>query len=398
MCDIKAAAENCMEEMRSIRREIHRFPEIGRNEFRTAALIQEKLREYGVDSVESPVPTAVVALIHGKKGPGKCVALRADIDALPVQEDTGLEYSSEIPGMMHACGHDMHATMLLTAAKILCGLREEFAGTVKLIFQHSEDTLPGGALELIEKGVMENPHVDAIFAIHVMPDADQSKVGKVGIRSGPMTTSVDLYDVTIKGQGGHGSAPHTTTDPILCACQMIVNMQQIIARRVDPMETGVMSVGSIHSGDAPNVIPGEVKFGGVSRAFNEDVREVIRSQMFAIAKGMESISGNTVDVYHYYGYPAAYNDAALIDPARAALAAELGEEFIVDLAQPATFSEDFAYYRKECGPPSAFLLIYAGHEGDPMYPLHNAKCAMKEEVMPYGVRTLTTVALDFLGR
>ncbi len=395
MCQLKVVAENCMEEMRSIRRLIHRFPEIGRNEFRTAALIHEKLLEYGVDSVEHPVPTAVVALIHGKKGPGKCAALRADIDALPVQEDTELEYASEIPGMMHACGHDMHATMLLAAAKFLCDMREQFSGTVKLIFQHSEDTLPGGAKELIEKGVLENPRVDAMYAIHVMPD--EGRVGKVGIRTGAMTTSVDLYDVTVTGRGGHGSAPHTTTDPILCACQMIVNMQQIIARRVDPMETGVMSIGSIHAGNAPNVIPGEVKFGGVSRAFNEEVREVIRSQMFDIAKGMESISGCSVDIYHYYGYPAAYNDPGLVALARAALTKELGSEALVELEKPAAFSEDFAYYYKDGGVPSAFFLIYAGHEGDKVYPLHNAKCAMKEEVMPYGARALAAMALEYLN-
>ena len=394
MCRFQTAAENCMEEMREIRRTIHRFPEIGRNEIKTSALIREKLAEYGVDSVESPVPTAVVALIHGKKGAGKCVALRADIDALPVQEQTGLPYASEIPGMMHACGHDMHAAMLLGAAKMLCLMRDEFAGTVKLIFQHSEDTLPGGAKELIEKGVLENPKVDAIYAIHVMPD--EGRVGKVGIRSGPMTTSVDLYDVTVTGRGGHGSAPHTTDDPILCACQMIVNMQQIIARRVDPTETGVMSIGSIHSGDAPNVIPGEVKFGGVSRAFNEEVREVIRSQMFSIAKGMEAISGCNVDIYHYYGYPAAYNHPELVDLAREALCAELGSEALVEMEKPAAFSEDFAYFWKDGGVPSAFFLLYAGHEGDAVYPLHNAKCAMQEEVMPHGLRALVSLALKTL--
>ena len=162
MSKIQAAAEACAEEITEIRRTIHRHPEIGRNEFQTSALIREKLAEYGVDKIESPVPTAVVALIHGGQGEGKCVALRADIDALPVSEDTGLPFSSEVPDMMHACGHDMHASMLLGVAKVLCGMRDQFRGTVKLIFQHSEDTLPGGAKELVEKGVLENPHVDAI--------------------------------------------------------------------------------------------------------------------------------------------------------------------------------------------------------------------------------------------
>jgi len=217
--------------MVEIRRDIHRHPEIGRNEVRTSALIRKKLEEYGVDAIERPVPTAVVALIHGARGPGRCVALRCDIDALPVQEETGLPYTSENPGIMHACGHDMHASMMLGAAKILCGMRERFAGCVKLIFQHSEDTLPGGAKELVEKGVLENPHVDAIYGMHVLPDAHRA--GQVGFHIGPITTSVDLFDFTVSGRGGHGSQPQNTTDPVLAAAQMIVMMQQIVARRVD---------------------------------------------------------------------------------------------------------------------------------------------------------------------
>ena len=394
MSKIQAAALACAEEITEIRRAIHRHPEIGRNEVQTSALIREKLAEIGVDKIESPVPTAVVALIHGGLGEGKCVALRADIDALPVTEDTGLPFSSEVPGMMHACGHDMHAAMLLGVAKVLCGMRDQFKGTVKLIFQHSEDTLPGGAKELVEKGVLENPKVDAIYAIHLMPD--EEAVGKVAMRSCPVTTSVDLYDVTVTGQGGHGSEPHKTNDPILAACQMIVNMQQIVARRVDPLETGVMSIGSIHSGGAPNVIPGEIKFGGVSRAYSEEVRETIRQQMFDIAKGMESISGCHFDIYHYYGYPTAYNDKELVDLAREAILEELGPDSIVELERPMGFSEDFAYYRQLGGVPSAFLMVYAGHNGDTVYPLHSAKCSMKEEAMPYGIRTLACIALNYL--
>ena len=395
MSVIKERAEACYDEIVGLRRQIHRHPEIGRNEFVTSALIREKLAEYGVDKIESPVPTAVVALIHGKKGPGRCVALRADIDALPVQEVTGLPFASEVPNMMHACGHDMHASMLLGTARLLCSLRDEFCGTVKLIFQHSEDTLPGGAKELVEKGVMENPHVDAAYAIHVLPD--EGRVGKIGMRKGPVTTSVDLYDITVDGVGGHGSEPHKTTDPILAACQMVVAMQQIVARRVDPIETAVMSIGSINAGVAPNVIPSQCKFGGVSRAYNEDVRETIRQQMFAIAKGMESISGCTFDVYHYYGYPAAINDGELVDIARAAITEELGEDAIVELEKPMGFSEDFAYFRQMAGVPSAYFMLYAGHEGDQVYALHNPKCCVKEEVMPYGVRTLVSIAIKYLN-
>ena len=246
MDTLKERAEACYDEVVAIRRRIHRHPEIGRNEFVTSALIREKLAEYGVDRIESPVPTAVVALIEGRKGPGRCVALRADIDALPVQEETGLPFASEVPNMMHACGHDLHASMLLGAAKLLCGMREEFCGTVKLIFQHSEDTLPGGAKELVEKGVMENPHVDAAYAIHVLPD--DNIVGKIGIRKGPMTTSVDLYDVTVNGVGGHGSEPQKTIDPVNIATQVCSALNMLIPREVDPEAFATMTVGALNGG------------------------------------------------------------------------------------------------------------------------------------------------------
>ncbi|MFR3179086.1 MULTISPECIES: M20 metallopeptidase family protein [Eubacteriales] len=379
--------------MVEIRRDIHRHPEIGRNEVRTSALIRKKLEEYGVDAIERPVPTAVVALIHGARGPGRCVALRCDIDALPVQEETGLPYTSENPGIMHACGHDMHASMMLGAAKILCGMRERFAGCVKLIFQHSEDTLPGGAKELVEKGVLENPHVDAIYGMHVLPDAHRA--GQVGFHIGPITTSVDLFDFTVSGRGGHGSQPQNTTDPVLAAAQMIVMMQQIVARRVDPMEMAVFSLGSIHGGDAPNVIPAEVKFGGVTRAYSESVRGVIKEQVQAIAKGIEAASGNTVHIHYADGYPSAFNDKELMDLAADAVRKELGEDAVVPMPDPMPFSEDFSFYGKLGGIPSAYLMLYAGHEGE-LAPLHNPKCAVREDVMPAGIRTLVSIALEFL--
>ena len=203
---------------------------------------------------------------------------------------------------------------------------------MKLIFQHSEDTLPGGAKELVEKGVLENPEVDAILAMHMMPDAQ--RVEQIAVRSGPVTTSVDLYDVTVTGQGGHGSASHTTQDPILVACQMIVLMQQIVARRVDPLDTAILFIGSIHRGDASNVIPGEAKFSGIARAYTASAREVMRKQMFDIAKGMEDISGCTVHIHHYEGYPTTYNDPELMDVVRDAVREELGPEAVVELPAP----------------------------------------------------------------
>ncbi len=391
---LQKALDN-MAEITEIRRTIHRHPEIGRKEFKTSQLIRTKLAEYGVDEIMSYTPTSVVALINGTKGEGRCLALRADIDALPVTEDTGLPFSSEVEGMMHACGHDMHTAMLLGTAKILCGMRDQFKGTVKLIFQHSEDTLPGGAKELTEKGVMENPKVDAIFGLHIMPD--EKEFGKLGFIKGPMTTSVDLYDFTVKGKGGHGSTPHMTNDPILAACQMVVLLQQISARYVDPMETVIFPVCSIHSGIAPNVIPDEAKFSGIARSYSRDVREAVDEQVYKIAKGVEELSGCKIEIDHYKGYPAGVNDGELTEYAMKAVERELGEGSTVLLDKPMSFSEDFGYYTEMTGTPGMYMFVYAGHEGE-FVPLHNPKMHVKEEVMPYGCSAMVAVALDYLNR
>lgn len=287
----------------------------------------------------------------------------------------------------------MHVAMLLGVAKILCQKREEFAGTVKLIFQHSEDTMPGGAKELVEKGALENPQVDAIFGMHVYPDED--KVGKIGIHAGPLTTSVDIYNITVKGKGGHGSEPHTTKDPILAACEMVTLLQQIPSRYINPLETVVFPICTIQGGEAVNVIPSEAKFSGVARTYNNAVRGQIKEQVTQIAEGVGTLSGCKVEVDHVVGYPACYNDKALIETAETAIEEVLGKDAIVQLEEPKAFSEDFSYFTEMSDVPGAYLLLFAGHEGD-LVSLHNPKCAMKEEAMPAGVAVMTGTALKFL--
>lgn len=393
--ELLQAVEEMMPEIIEIRRDIHKHPEIGRKEFRTTALIKEKLKEYGVDEIKSLMPTGAVALIKGETAADVCIALRTDIDALPVQEETGLPYSSKVPGMMHACGHDMHASMMLGVAKYLCANRDKFAGTIKLIFQPSEDTLPGGAKELVEKGVMENPHVDAIFGMHLIPD--ENEVGTVEFCEGPLTTSVDLFDVTVIGKGGHGSTPHLTKDPILAACQMVTLLQQIPARYIDPLETVIFPVCSFHSGEAPNVMPGEAKFGGIARSYLPSVRKQVAEQVFQIAKGVEALSGTKIDINHYEGYPACYNDPALTREAMEAVSEALGEEHAEEISKPYSFSEDFSYYTEMTGTPGLFMMVKAGHIGE-MVALHNAKCAMSEEAMPLGMAAMIAVALNYLDK
>ncbi len=391
---IKTEVERDFQEIVDIRRDIHRNPELGKMEVRTSRLIQEKLKEFCVDQIETPCPTAVVGIIHGTLGKGKCIAVRCDIDALPISEETGLPYASQVPGIMHACGHDMHTAILLGAAKVLSAMRNEFRGSVKLIFQHSEDTLPGGAKELVEKGVMINPKVDAILGIHMLPD--KTRVGQIGVHAGPLTTSVDLYDVTVKGKGGHGSAPQTANDPILAACQMIVILQQIVARRIDPLESAIFSIGSIHSGDAPNIIPGEAKFSGIARAYSDAVRKTITKQFYEIAGGIEMASGCKININHYEGYPSVVNDKYLIELACSAICNELGNDAIVELPQPLSFSEDFSYYTKLTGIPGAYLVLFGGHEGE-LTSLHNSKCILREEAMPSGITALASTVIKYLN-
>lgn len=395
MASLKESVDAIIDEVIEIRRDIHRHPEIGRKEVRTAAIIREKLKEYGVDEISTPMETGTVAVIKGAKGPGKCVALRTDIDALPLQETTELPFASEVPNMMHACGHDIHCSMMLGVAKILCNNRDKFSGTVKLIFQPSEDTLPGGAKEMTENGALEGPKVDALFAMHVMPDPEM--VGKIATKVGPMTTSVDLYDVTITGKGGHGSEPHTTQDPILAAAQMITAMQQIVSRKIDPLDTGIVSLGSIHSGDAPNVIPSECKFGGVSRAYTESARKKICEQMYKIADGIKDISDCDVDIYHYEGYPSVTNDQSLVQCIRDAVTEELGADHMVELEKPFSFSEDFSYYSNMTGTPAALFMVYAGQGTEQFNPLHSPGIIFKEEAMPYGIRAMVKTAITYLN-
>lgn len=392
MTELFQAAQACFEEVVDIRRTIHRWPEMGRKELRTSQLILDRLARLGVEDIRRPASTAVIGYIHGKKGPGKTIALRADIDALAVTEETGLPFASENIGYMHCCGHDMHTAMLLGVARILLQKREEFSGSVKLIFQHSEDTLPGGAKELVEAGVMED--ADAILGMHLVPDEE---AGRVIIHPGPLTTSVDLFDVTVVGRGGHGSTPHLTRDPILAACQMVVALQQIPSRRIDPLETVIAPVCSIHSGDAPNVIPGEARFSGVFRAYVDKVREQLVEEYFAIGRGIEAMSGCRVDIHHYEGYPSVYNDEALTALVRRAAVKAVGEARIEDRKEPFSFSEDFSYFTKLTGKPGCYFMVSGGYTGDGVYPLHSPKCSMREEAMLTGMSVMASGALTYLA-
>jgi amidohydrolase len=396
MDNILDRAKAIQEEIVAIRRDIHAHPEMGHQEVRTSKLIAETLQKYGVDKIETPTPTSVVATITGKaaKGDGlKCVALRTDIDALGIQEETGLDFASTVPNMMHACGHDMHCAMMLGNAKLLTSMRDQFGGTVKLIFQHSEDTFPGGSRELVAEGVMKG--VDAILGLHVI-SSENEKCGTIGIKDGPITTSADEYEFVVTGPGGHGSMPNKVPDPILAAAEIIVMLQQVQARAVPPLDASIIMMNKIQGGHAPNIIADKVTMVGNARAYKAEVRKIIEETVYKVARGVEEISGCKVQVNATFGYDPCFNDPGLYSSVLPNLKKVLGEEKVEIFAEPMAFSEDFSFYSTLTGVPALFLLMEAGNLNG-VQPLHNAQVTFNEDAMPYGMTTMVSSALMLLG-
>lgn len=392
--DIRARAHEISDEMLSWRRDFHAHPELSNNEFRTTEKIVELLKSFGCDSVERPLPTGAVAIIKGAK-PGKCVAIRADIDALPVKEETGLPFASQNDGVMHACGHDTHISMLLATAKVLCGMRDQLPGTVKLIFQPGEEKAPmGGARPMVEAGVMENPHVDAIMATHISPGGP--KVGAVSMYNGIATTAFDLYNVKVTGQNAHGSQPQNGHDAILALAQFIVNAQQIVARRVNPLKTAIVSIGVIKGGEAVNIIPSTASLEMVCRTYGEETRKVIYDEVMRLARGTAELSACKFDVEHIEGYGSVVNDPKLLKIGAEAVSEALGPDYVDNLEEPLSFSEDFSYYGNATGTPSLFLLLNAGYLGDAPHSLHDARCTFQEEALECGVTAMVATALKIL--
>lgn len=396
----KSTIEKYYPEMAAIREDLHRHPELSFKEFRTSALIVEKLKEYGVDEVTQPCETGVVGLIKGGLGEGKCLAIRADIDALPIVEESGVAFASENPGVMHACGHDLHTSTLLLVARVLCENRDKFKGSVKLIFQQAEEAANpadprGGSVHMVEAGCMENPHVDAIIALHVSPDLERH--GSFGIKRGVCTSGFDLYRFDVHGKTSHGSQPHKGNDAILALAELIVALQQIISRNLDPMKDAIITVGTMKGGSAVNIIPDEATAGGCFRYYDNGSAEVIRRRTLEIAKGIESISNCKIDVDVKRGYACVDNDDALIDFIDKTLVETMGEESRFYQDEPASGSEDFSYYNVATGTPCALLWLSTNPMTDKVYPLHSSKCCMKSDIIKIGAEAFTNIAVKYLN-
>lgn len=337
---IKSLAKAYKEEVIQTRRHLHANPELSFHEYKTAAFVKERLLEIGVTKIESKADTGWVALIEGRN-PGKnTLALRADMDALPIIEANDVSYKSQNPGVMHACGHDAHTASLLGAAKILNEIKDQFEGTIKLIFQPGEEVAPGGASLMIRDKVLENPAPSGIIGQHVMP---LIPVGKVGFRPGIYMASADELYITVKGKGGHGAMPETLIDPVLIAAHLIVALQQVVSRAASPKIPSVLSFGRVEALGATNVIPNEVKIQGTFRTLDEPWRAKAHEKMLQIARGIVEGMGGELDFEIRKGYPFLKNEPEMTARAKQAAQDYLGEENVLDL-DIWMAAEDFAFY------------------------------------------------------
>ncbi|MEO6330316.1 MAG: M20 family metallopeptidase [Ginsengibacter sp.] len=336
---IKKLAAQYAEEFIAIRHHLHQYPELSYQEFETSKFIQRQLSAWNIP-FNVLAETGVVGLIHGKNPGKKITALRADMDALPITEENQIEYKSKNPGVMHACGHDVHSTCLLGAAKILNELKGEWEGTVKLIFQPGEERNPGGASLMIKEGVLKDPLPQSIFALHVHPGLE---TGRLSFRSGMVMASADEIYITIKGKGGHAASPHLTVDTILIASHLIVSLQQVISRNNDPFNPSVLSITSFHGGNTTNVIPSEVKLLGTFRAMNEAWRFKAHELIKKLAVDLVNSMGAEIDITIDVGYPFVLNNEELTEKSVNKAGEYLGEENI-DKTEMRMGAEDFAFY------------------------------------------------------
>lgn len=352
---IAELAKKYFNEAIEIRRHLHAHPELSYQEFETAAFVRKKLDTWGIPYKTMAV-TGVVGWIEGKNPSSRVVALRADMDALPIQEENNVDYKSTKPGIMHACGHDVHTTCLLMAAKILNELKSEWEGTVKLIFQPGEEKNPGGASLLIKEGVLKDPAPSCIVGLHVHP---QMEVGKISFRPGQNMASADEIYITVKSSGGHAAAPHLTTDTILVASHIVIALQQVISRNNNPFSPSVLSISAINGGYTTNVIPGEVKMMGTFRAMDEEWRFKAHELIKKITKGVAESMGAEVDVHIDVGYPSVFNHEGLT-----AKVVELATQYYdpekIGVTEMRMGAEDFGYYCREI--PGCFFRLGTKNE------------------------------------
>jgi amidohydrolase len=367
------------------RRHLHCHPELSFQEYETAQFVHEKLQSFGGLEISRPTKTSVVARLVGN-APGKVLAMRADMDALPLQEENTLEYMSQNPGVMHACGHDGHTAMLLGAAKVLTQLQDQLKGEVRFIFQHAEEQPPGGAQELVAAGAVKG--IDEIIGLHVSSDLP---VGKIGLNSQAILANTDTFDIVINGKGGHGSRPETTIDPISIGAQIVANLQHIISRNISALEPVVLSITTFHGGTSHNIIPQSVTLGGTVRSFDAKIREKIPLLMEQIIKGITDAHGATFKLDYHQGYGALVNDPGLVEKLKEIAGDLVGSENVIQFPRRMA-GEDFSAYLKEA--PGCFIFIgTANVQKNLTYSSHNPRFDIDEQALEYGLKLNVYAAL-----
>ncbi|MDQ6757993.1 MAG: M20 family metallopeptidase [Bacteroidota bacterium] len=383
---IKKLAAKYLEEFINVRHHLHAHPELSYKEFETSKFIQKKLSEFGIE-YKILATTGVVGIIKGKNTDKKIIALRADMDALPITEENNVEYISQNAGVMHACGHDVHTTCLLGAAKILNETKDDWEGTMKLIFQPGEEKNPGGASIMIKEGVLDNPKPQAIFALHVHPGLE---VGKLSFRSGMVMASADEIYITIKGKGGHAASPHLTADTILIASHLIIALQQLISRNNDPFNPSVLSITSVQGGHTTNVIPSEVKLMGTFRAMNEDWRFKAHDLIKKISTELVLSMGAEIDINIDVGYPFVLNNEQLTNNAKQKASEYVGNENIEE-TELRMGAEDFAYYSHKL--PACFFRLGVGNISKKITAgVHTPKFNIDENAIEIGIGMMAWLA------
>jgi len=388
---IQELAANIFNEVVGYRQHIHANPELSFKEFETSLFIKDKLKKWGIEYTDC-ANTGVVGLIKGNLPSDKVIALRADMDALPIHEANDKPYRSKNHGVMHACGHDVHTSSLLGTANILNQMKDDFGGTIKLIFQPAEELLPGGASIMIKEGVLENPKPHHIVGQHVMPLID---AGKVGFRSGIYMASTDELYVTVTGKGGHGAQPHQNIDPVLIASHIIVALQQIVSRNADPRLPSVLSFGKVTANGATNIIPNEVKIEGTFRTLDENWRDEAHKRMKKMAEGMAESMGGSCDFDIHRGYPFLINEEKLTANARAFAEDFLGTENVVDL-DIWMAAEDFSFYSQVTD--ACFYRLGTGNAAkDTQYSVHTPRFDVDEDALKISTGLMAYIALKQLG-
>ncbi len=385
---LKSLIDQEKENLIAFRRALHRIPETAYHEEKTASFVAEKLSEAGLPYKEGIARFGVMAWLDTRR-PGPTLLIRADMDALPIQEETDLPFASQHAGAMHACGHDGHMAILLCTARVMTQLAERLCGTVKFIFQPAEEG-PGGAKPMIEAGVMENPGVDYVLGCHLWPDIPE---GAVGVKAGPLMAAMDRFDVKILGRGGHGAMPHQCIDALEVGCQVVGALQRIASRQMNPLTPTVVTVGSFHSGSTFNVIPSEAEFCGTTRTFDRGVWDSWPQRLERIIAGICEAMGADYRFTFSRGYPPTVNDVQMAHVVRRCAEEAVGKDRVME-PEPTMGGEDMAFFLERA--KGCYFCLGTGREGGA--PIHNPRFDFDEKVLAIAVEINCRAALTLLGR